>query len=91
MSEMQNYNKLSAIIVLVIGSLLAVPALAQQRTIYDGKGRTVGQITTDSAGNKTIYGSDGRVIGRESTDSRGTITLYDAGGRKAGSVSPYKK
>lgn len=61
---------------------LAATANAQQRELRDPQtGKTIGRVTTDSAGSTTTYGPDGRAIGRTATDSAGTTTAYDRAGR----------
>jgi YD repeat-containing protein len=57
--------------------------LAQQRTIYDNAGRSVGRSSTDSQGTTTNYDNRGRIISRETTVGNQT-TIYDAGGRNIG-------
>jgi hypothetical protein len=73
----------------VIAFVLAftASAQAQQSTIRDERGRTIGTVTTDSAGNKTFRDSRGRTTGTASTDSSGTTTFRDSRGRTTGTAS----
>ena len=75
--------------VLAIVALVAFAgvALAQQTTLRDASGRTIGRSVTDSQGSSTLYDAAGRVQGRSSTDSQGTTTFRDASGRALGSAS----
>lgn len=74
--------KRTALLALAL-TLIASPALAQQRAFYDSSGRVAGRSTTDSGGASTFYDSSGRVSGRSST-SGNTTTIYDATGRIVG-------
>ena len=76
-------------LILIAGALVAFAgvALAQQTTLRDASGRTIGRSVTDSQGSSTLYDAAGRVQGRSSTDSQGTTTFRDASGRALGSAS----
>jgi YD repeat-containing protein len=73
-----------------IGMVLAMlltaraPAQTQDRRLYDDRGRNVGTISTDSAGNERFRDAKGRSVGTSSTDSQGTTTFYDARGHVVG-------
>lgn len=62
-------------------------AHAQQTTVRDSSGRTVGTITTDSAGTRTFRDGSGNTPGTSTRDSAGTITFRDSSGRTTGTAS----
>jgi YD repeat-containing protein len=64
-------------------AMLTGTVSAQQRTIYDSRGKVVGRSSTDSSGTTTNYDARGRVITRETT-SANTTTVYDDRGRNIG-------
>ena len=62
-------------------------AHAQQTVVRDAQGRTVGTVTTDSAGTKTFRDGSGRTTGTATRDSGGTTTFRDSQGRTTGTAS----
>jgi YD repeat-containing protein len=74
----------------VVFVVLANPAIAEQRTLYDAGGRVIGRAATDSQGSTTFYDPAGRVTGRSSTTPSGTTTFYDPSGRSVGKASGKK-
>ena len=71
--------------------LAASTAHAQQTTIRDASGRTIGTVTTDSNGTKTFRDGSGRTTGTATTDSNGTTTFRDASGRTTGTASGRRR
>jgi YD repeat-containing protein len=63
---------------------LATPAAAQQTTVRDAQGRTIGTTTRDSNGQQTFRDGSGRTTGTATTNSNGTTTFRDAQGRTTG-------
>ena len=61
-------------------------ASAQQTTIRDGSGGTIG-LTPDRNGTKTFRDGTGRTTGTATTDSNGMTTFRDASGRTTGTAS----
>jgi len=82
-------TKIILALVLVLAALL--PAQAQQTTIRDASGRTIGTVTTDSNGTKTFRDGSGRTTGTATTDSNGTTTFRDASGRTTGTASQPRR
>jgi hypothetical protein len=68
-----------------VAVLAAAPyALAQQRSIYDGRGSFAGSSVT--RGNSTsVYDRSGRFDGSSIRNSNGTRSYYDGRGRFSGS------
>jgi len=66
-------------------------ASAQQQTLRDSSGRTIGTVTTDSQGSMTYRDASGRTMGTASVNGHGTTTFRDAFGRTSGSVSGGKR
>lgn len=80
----------SALLTAMLLTMLVNIARADQRTLYDSRGKHIGNSVTDSAGTTTVYGADGRVVTRQSTDSQGTTTIYGVDGRRLGTATPRK-
>jgi hypothetical protein len=74
-----------AAVLLVLAALNSI-GHAQQTTVRDSSGRTVGTITTDSAGTQTFRDSNGNTTGTSTRDSAGTTTFRDSQGRTTGTV-----
>jgi YD repeat-containing protein len=70
-------------------AMLTGTASAQQRTIYDSRGKVVGRSSTDFSGTTTNYDARGRVITRETT-SGNTTTVYDDRGATLGGLPTAK-
>ena len=69
---------------------------AQQQTLRDASGRTIGTATTDSQGTTTFRDASGRNTGSATHSDQGsaggTTTLRDSSGRTTGTVStPWNK
>jgi hypothetical protein len=71
----------------VLGVCIVSSAHAQQTTVRDASGNTVGTITTDSAGTRTFRDSSGNTTGTATRDSAGTTTFRDSRGRTTGTAS----
>jgi hypothetical protein len=72
-------------LVALIVLLLTTPAQAgEQVRLYGADGRSLGTITTDTAGTSHYRDAQGHSIGTSSTDSSGVTTFYgDDTGSKA--------
>jgi YD repeat-containing protein len=83
----QDQRHITKIILGLVVLAASLPAQAQQTTIRDASGRTIGTVTTDSNGTKTFRDGSGRTTGTATTDSNGTTTFRDASGRTTGTAS----
>lgn len=77
---------LTLVAILLATLLFALPAQAQQQRVYGPDGRSIGTVTTDSAGNQTFRDARGNTTGTSSTNSQGT-TVYDSRGNVIGRSS----
>jgi YD repeat-containing protein len=71
------------ILIALLTLAMMTAASAQQRAIYDSRGKVVGRSATDSQGTVTTYDPRGNVVARESTTGN-TTTVYDERGRNIG-------
>ena len=71
-------------------AMMTGAASAEQRTVYDSRGKVVGRSATNGQGTTTLYDAGGKVIIRESTTGN-TTTIYDASGRNVGHYSANPK
>lgn len=69
---------------LLAAMLFALPAQAQQQRIYGPEGRSLGTVSTDSAGTQQFRDARGNSTGTATTDSQGNTTVYDPRGNVVG-------
>jgi hypothetical protein len=74
------------IIALILLALTTAAQAGEQVRVYGANSRTLGTITTDSAGSNVYRDDRGRTIGTSTTTSRGVTTFYDQNGNRVGSA-----
>jgi uncharacterized SAM-binding protein YcdF (DUF218 family) len=90
-------QKARAVTVAVVAAILILTVLynsighAQQTTVRDSSGRTVGTVSTDSQGTRTFRDASGRTTGTATRDSSGTTTFRDSQGRTTGTASGNRR
>ena len=74
-------------LIILLATVIATQALAQQTTFRDAGGRTIGTATRDGQGTTVFRDARGRTTGTATRDSSGATVFRDADGRTIGRSS----